>query len=79
MEVLHAVLHRALVGPGFIVAALHQGLAAGVHAQRDALEATKEVVGTHGTFNMSAADHNGLDQRARVMVRIEKGAWVLQK
>ncbi len=48
-------------------------------ALRDALEATKDVIGTHGTFNMSAADHNGLDQRARVMVRIEKGAWVLQK
>ena len=48
-------------------------------ALRDALEATKEVVGTHGTFNMSAADHNGLDQRARVMVKIEKGAWVYQK
>ena len=48
-------------------------------ALRDALEATKDVVGTHGTFNMSATDHNGLDQRARVMVRIEKGAWVYQK
>ena len=48
-------------------------------ALRDALEATKEMVGTHGTFNMSAADHNGLDQRARVMVKIEKGTWVLQK
>jgi branched-chain amino acid transport system substrate-binding protein len=24
---------------------------------------------------MSAADHLGLDQRARVMVRIDKGTW----
>ena len=48
-------------------------------ALRDALEATREVVGTHGTFNMSATDHNGLDQRARVMVKIEQGAWVYQK
>ena len=48
-------------------------------ALRNALEATKEVVGTHGTFNMSPNDHNGLDQRARVMVKIEKGAWVYQK
>ena len=48
-------------------------------ARRNALEATKEVVGTHGTFNMSPNDHNGLDQRARVMVKIEKGAWVYQK
>jgi branched-chain amino acid transport system substrate-binding protein len=48
-------------------------------ALRNALEATHEVVGAHGTFNMSANDHNGLDQRARVMVKIEKGGWVYQK
>ncbi|WP_088280603.1 ABC transporter substrate-binding protein [Ideonella sp. A 288] len=47
-------------------------------ALRDALEATKEVAGAHGIFNMSANDHNGLDQRARVMVKISKGAWVYQ-
>jgi len=45
---------------------------------RNALEATKEVVGAHGIFNMSANDHNGLDQRARVMVKISKGGWVYQ-
>jgi branched-chain amino acid transport system substrate-binding protein len=47
-------------------------------ALRDALEATKEVYGAHGVFNMSPNDHNGLDQRARVMVKIEKGTWVYQ-
>jgi len=47
-------------------------------ALRDALEATKEVFGAHGVFNMSANDHNGLDQRARVMVKVEKGTWVYQ-
>jgi branched-chain amino acid transport system substrate-binding protein len=47
-------------------------------ALRDALEATKEVVGAHGVFNMSGGDHNGLDQRARVMVKVEKGTWVYQ-
>jgi branched-chain amino acid transport system substrate-binding protein len=30
-------------------------------------------------FNMSANDHLGLDQRARVMVRIENGGWKLAK
>ena len=45
---------------------------------RNALEATKEVVGAHGIFNMSANDHNGLDQRARVMVKITKGGWLYQ-
>ena len=48
-------------------------------ALRDALEATKNVVGVHGVFNMSPTDHLGFDQRARVMVRIENGAWKLDK
>jgi branched-chain amino acid transport system substrate-binding protein len=47
-------------------------------ALRDALEMSN-VVGTHGVFVMSAQDHNGLDNRARVMVRIENGKWVLVK
>ncbi len=47
-------------------------------ALRDALESVKEVAGAHGVFNMSAADHLGLDQRARVMVKIEAGAWKYQ-
>ena len=44
-------------------------------ALRDALETAKGVAGAHGIFDMSANDHLGLDQRARVMVRIEGGAW----
>ncbi len=47
-------------------------------ALRDALEAIKELPAAHGIFGMSPSDHNGLDQRARVMVRIEKGGWVYQ-
>ena len=45
-------------------------------ALRDALESAK-VVATHGVFEMSPNDHNGLDNRARVMVRIDNGKWVL--
>lgn len=45
-------------------------------ALRDALEQIKELPATHGVFNMSPTDHLGLDQRARVMVKIENGAWV---
>jgi branched-chain amino acid transport system substrate-binding protein len=48
-------------------------------ALRDALEAAKEVVGTHGVYNLTAHDHTGLDQRARVLVRVENGAWRLMK
>ena len=47
-------------------------------ALRDALETTKELHGAHGIFNMSPTDHLGLDQRARVMVKIENGAWKYQ-
>ncbi len=48
-------------------------------ALRDALEASKEVVGTHAVYTMSATDHNGVDQRARVLVRVEGGQWKLVK
>ena len=48
-------------------------------ALRDALEASKDVAGAHGIFNMSANDHLGLDQRAAVMVQIRDGKWVMQK
>jgi branched-chain amino acid transport system substrate-binding protein len=47
-------------------------------ALRDALEQVKEMPGAHGIFTMSPNDHLGLDQRARVMVKIEKGAWKYQ-
>ena len=47
-------------------------------ALRDALEASN-VVGVHGVFVMNANDHNGLDNRARVMVTIDDGKWKLVK
>jgi branched-chain amino acid transport system substrate-binding protein len=47
-------------------------------ALRDALE-NSNVTGTHGVFVMNANDHNGLDNRARVMVKVENGKWVLIK
>jgi branched-chain amino acid transport system substrate-binding protein len=46
-------------------------------ALRDAIESGKEVVGAHGVFNMSPTNHYGHDERARVLVRIEKGDWKL--
>lgn len=48
-------------------------------ALRDALEASKNVVGTHGVYNMTPADHGGLDERARVLVRVDNGVWRLIK
>ena len=36
-------------------------------------------VNNDGVFVMNANDHNGLDNRARVMVRIDDGKWALLK
>ena len=47
-------------------------------ALRDALEQTN-VAGVHGVFVMSPTDHNGLDNRARVMITIDNGNWKLVK
>ena len=47
-------------------------------ALRDSLETVRDVPGAHGIFNMSPTDHLGLDQRGRVMVKIENGAWKYQ-
>ena len=44
-------------------------------ALRDALESVKDVAGAHGIFNMSPTDHLGLDQRARVMVKVDNATW----
>jgi branched-chain amino acid transport system substrate-binding protein len=48
-------------------------------ALRDGLENAKDVFGAHGVFNMTPQDHNGLDNRARLMIRIEDGKWVVIK
>ncbi|MBI3370949.1 MAG: ABC transporter substrate-binding protein [Betaproteobacteria bacterium] len=48
-------------------------------ALRGALENVKNLVGTHGVYNMSAANHNGLDERARVPVQVQNGTWKLMK
>ena len=45
-------------------------------ALRDALEQSKEVVGAQGVFNMTVQDHNGMDERARVMMTVRNGKWV---
>ena len=44
-------------------------------ALRDAIETEREIAGAHGVFNMSATDHFGLDERARILVRVDNGDW----
>ncbi|MGH2340941.1 ABC transporter substrate-binding protein [Segnochrobactraceae bacterium EtOH-i3] len=48
-------------------------------ALRDALENTKDLVGVHGVYTMTAEDHTGLDDRARVLITVKDGDWVLVK
>ena len=46
-------------------------------ALRDALEGTKELVGTQGVYNMTPQDHAGFDKRGRVLMTLKNGAWQL--
>ena len=48
-------------------------------AARTALFSTKELVGTHGVYNFKPDDSAWVDDRARVMVKIENGGYVLLK
>jgi branched-chain amino acid transport system substrate-binding protein len=47
-------------------------------ALRDALFETKELAGAHAVYTFKPGELYGVDQRARVMVRLEKGVWKLQ-
>jgi branched-chain amino acid transport system substrate-binding protein len=46
-------------------------------AFRDAMLSVKEIVGTHGIYNFNAGSSFGVDDRARVLVQLQKGAWTL--
>jgi branched-chain amino acid transport system substrate-binding protein len=46
-------------------------------ALRDAIFATKEVIGTHGVYNFNTGAIYGVDDRARVIVKLDKGQWKL--
>src|SRR5450830_1269310 len=46
-------------------------------ALRDALENIHDLPTNAGVFNMTPTDHSGVDARARVIVRIQDGKWVL--
>jgi branched-chain amino acid transport system substrate-binding protein len=46
-------------------------------ALRDALEASRNVVGTSAIFNLSPADHAGVDARSVILVRVQNGEFRL--
>jgi branched-chain amino acid transport system substrate-binding protein len=46
-------------------------------ALRDAIFSTKEVVGTHGVYTFKPGSLYGVDERARVIVKLDNGQWKL--
>ena len=70
-EILYAVLPLPIPASVYGLILLLLALRLGIVK----LEQVKEVPGAHGIFSMSPEDHLGLDQRARVMVKIENGTW----
>jgi branched-chain amino acid transport system substrate-binding protein len=68
------ILQRAL--PSALKAA-KPGTEAFRVALRDAIEQEHNVVGCQGVFNMSPTNHNGMDERARVLVTVKDGRFRL--
>ena len=46
-------------------------------ALRDALERLHDITGCQGVFNMSPTNHNGMDERARVLIVVRDGKFRL--
>ena len=46
-------------------------------AFKEAMVTTKDVVGTHGVYNFKPDSYYGVDDRARVLVKLEQGKWKL--
>lgn len=46
-------------------------------ALKEAIGTTHELAGTHGVYNFKPGDVYGLDQRAVVLIRLDKGQWKL--
>jgi branched-chain amino acid transport system substrate-binding protein len=46
-------------------------------ALRSAIEQTRGYIGVSGIYNLTPEDHNGLGTDSMVMVKVEKGKWVL--
>jgi branched-chain amino acid transport system substrate-binding protein len=46
-------------------------------AFNDAMQSATEVVGTHGVYTYKPGGYFGVDERARVLVQLQKGKWTL--
>ncbi len=61
------------------VKAIEDGKSADPKDIRDNLEKIKDFAGTGGVFTFSPEDHNGLTEKAFVMLVIENGDWKIAK
>lgn len=68
---------HAYDGLMILVDAMKRAKSADKAKVRDAIEATKNFMGTGGVVNMSATDHLGLDLTAFRMLEIKNGDWSL--
>ena len=68
---------HAYDGLMILVDAMKRAKSADKAKVRDAIEATKNFMGTGGIVNMSATDHLGLDLTAFRMLEIKNGEWTL--
>ena len=46
---------------------------------RDAMERLQNIALAEGVYSFSEKNHNGADDRAQVLVKVENGRWVLMK
>jgi branched-chain amino acid transport system substrate-binding protein len=44
-------------------------------ALRDAIEQTKDLVGTQGVFTITPENHNGMDGRSALLMVVRDGKW----
>jgi branched-chain amino acid transport system substrate-binding protein len=61
----------------YLLANAMRQVGADPEALRSVIEQTRGYVGISGIYNLTTEDHNGLDTSSLVMVKIEKGQWVL--
>jgi branched-chain amino acid transport system substrate-binding protein len=71
MLILADAVKRAAAGPA------RPGTPEYRAALHDALLSTHELVGTHAVYNFKPGSRYGTDERSRVLVRLDHGAWKL--
>ncbi len=71
MLILADAARRAEAGPA------KPGTAEFRLALRDALVSSKNVIGTHAVYNFTPGERYGTDERSRVVVKLDHGAWTL--